>query len=672
LSFKAKKETMKPLLRFLLFLLLILTVSQAVRGQKKRLERADAAYEAGEFYDAIDLYKNAYAAIQDKSLKTSVVFKIAESYRQTNESERAELWYKKAIGRNYPDPVAVLYYAESMKKNDKYDDAIVEFKRYKELVPDDPRGGEGITSCQLALEWIKNPIGYKVINMKYFNSHDRDFSPAYARDDYKVVYFTSSREDATGNKTHGATGQNFADIFETKMDRKGKWSVPVPLSAEINTEFEEGTPTLSANYNTMYFTRCEVSKRKKLGCQIMISKRSSEGWEKAKPVKILADSLVAAHPALSFDGLTLMFVSNKEGGFGGKDIWKVTRNSPSGNWSEPVNMGPDINTEGDEVFPYLHKDGTLYFSSDRHLGMGGLDIFKATKNTEGRWIVENMRYPINSSADDFGIIFENEAERGYFSSTRKGRGNDEIYAFFLPPLKFNIRGIVVNGQTEMAIPGAKVKLIGSDGTTLENNTTNDGTFKFMLKPNTDYIFLASKPGFLNSKGRETTKGQKESKEYRITLSMDAIDKPIELPNIFYDFGKWDLRPESMVALDRLVEVLNDNPNVTIELRSHTDYRNTDAYNLDLSQKRAQSVIDYLISKGIAPDRLTAKGYGESQPKEVDAKTAKLYPFLKEGDILTEKFITSLPTEQDQEIANQINRRTEMQVLRTDYVPLNKR
>lgn len=338
----------------------------------------------------------------------------------------------------------------------------------------------------------------------------------------------------------------------------------------------------------------------------------------------------------------------------------------SGEWSPPENMGDDINTEGDEMFPFMHKDGSIYFASNGHMGMGGLDIFRATEEPGGRWNVENMRSPINSSADDFGIIFEDETERGYFSSTRKGKGNDDIFAFSLPPLRFNIKGIVVDLKTEAVIPDAKVKLIGSDGTTLENKTGSDGTFRYNLKPNTDYIFLASKEGFLNSKGRETTKGQEESKDYRITLEMASIDKPIELPNIFYDFGKWDLRPESMVALDKLVEVLNDNPNITIELGSHTDSRDTEAYNLQLSQKRAQSVIDYLISKGIAADRLTAKGYGESQPKEVDAKTAKLYTFLKEGDVLNDQFINALTNKDEQEICHQINRRTEMKVLRTDY------
>lgn len=653
--------------RILLFSFLALLISSSDGfGQKKKLQKADEAFEAGEYFDAIDLYKDAYAAIREKPLKTKVVFQIAECYRYTNAPAKAELWYKKAVGQDYPDPVSVLHYAESLKKNDKYEDAITEYKIYMDLVPDDPRGKEGITSCELALQWMENSIGYEVLDMKYFNSRDRDFSPAFVRDDYKAIYLTSSRDNAAGNKTHGATGQSFADIFESKLDRKGKWSVPVNLDEKINTEFEEGTPSLTGDYNTMYFTRCEVSKRKKLGCKIMVSTRTPEGWERAQPLDILSDSLVVAHPAVSKDGLTLLFVSDTKGGSGLNDIWKVERSGPTSDWGEPENLGPVINTEGNELFPYLHMDGSIYFSSDRHMGMGGLDIFKATPIEGGGWNIENMRYPINSSADDFGIIFEDESERGYFSSTRKGRGNDDIFAFILPPLKFNIKGVVVDRRTEAVIPMSKVKLIGSDGITIENETGDDGSFRFLLKPNTDYIFLASKPGYLNTKGRETTKGQEKSKDFRMTLELAAIDKPIELPNIFYDFGKYDLRPESMVALDRLVEVLNDNPNITIELGSHTDIRDTEEFNFQLSQQRAQAVINYLISKDIATDRLRAKGYGESQPKIMDGKTAKLYPFLEDGNVLNEAFINALSSREEQEIAHQLNRRTEMKVLRTDY------
>jgi peptidoglycan-associated lipoprotein len=330
-------------------------------------------------------------------------------------------------------------------------------------------------------------------------------------------------------------------------------------------------------------------------------------------------------------------------------------------------MGPDINTAGDELFPYMRNENTLYFSSDGLIGMGGLDIFKATAQPDGSWTVQNMRAPINSSADDFGIAFENENEKGIFSSTRKGRGNDELYSFEFPPLKFNVTGLVKDEKTGTAIQGSTVQLIASDGSNLQAETGAGGDFKFALKPDVDYIFLASKRGYLNGKEKETTKGQEKSRDFMVTILLTAIDMPIELPNIFYDFNKWDLRPESMVSLDKLVETLTDNPNVTIELMSHTDSRDTEAYNQELSQKRAQSVVQYLIEKGIEPERLSAKGYGESSPKVVDTAISAQSPFLKTGATLSEQYINSLSGEEQKEIAHQINRRTEFRVLRTDYI-----
>jgi peptidoglycan-associated lipoprotein len=303
--------------------------------------------------------------------------------------------------------------------------------------------------------------------------------------------------------------------------------------------------------------------------------------------------------------------------------------------------------------------------------MGGLDLFKAVSQPDGSWIVQNMKAPLNSFADDFGISFENDSEKGIFSSSRKGRGNDDLYTFELPPLRFTVTGLVRDEKTGQPIQGSVVRLIASDGSNLQAETGQGGDFKFSLRPDVDYIFLASKQGYLNGKERETTKNQEKSRDFMVTIPLTAIDKPIELPNIFYDFGKWDLRPESMVSLDKLVETLNDNSNVTIELMSHTDSRDTEEYNLDLSQKRAQSVVQYLIEKGIAPDRLSAKGYGESTPKVVDESIAEQNAFLKVGTTLAEQFINTLATEEQKEIAHQINRRTEFRVLRTDYVPAVK-
>jgi peptidoglycan-associated lipoprotein len=360
-----------------------------------------------------------------------------------------------------------------------------------------------------------------------------------------------------------------------------------------------------------------------------------------------------------------------EGSIGDYDIWKVERESASAEWGEPVNLGEEINTEGREVYPFIHPDGTLYFSSDGLLGMGGLDIFRAEEKTDGSWEVENMKYPVNSSADDFGIVFEAEKERGYFSSSRTARGDDDIFQFMLPPLRFNITGTVKDEKTDEPLSGAIVKSISSAGLTIETKTDEEGEFKFMLKPTTDYLFIASKEEYLNGKERESTKGLTQSQDFETTIYLASIDKPIELPNIFYDFADWKLRPESRVSLDNLVETLNDNPNITIELMSHTDNRGGEQSNLELSQKRAQSAVDYLISKGIDPDRLTAKGYGESVPKTLDEKTAERSRFFSAGDTLTEEFINNLDSPEKQEMAHQINRRTEFKVLRTDYVPKEK-
>ncbi len=640
-------------------------------GQRRdRTEKARAAYEAGEYAIAADLFKDAYNKVSDREVKNEIIFLIAECYRITDAPRKAEIRYKQAIQKEYPNPIIYLRYADALKMNEDYEDALEQYQKYKELVPDDPRGNEGIQSCELALEWMENPTNYEVENMKYFNSRDKDFSPFYASDDYQIVYFTSSREEATGNDIHGATEENFSDIFQSRMDRKGKWSVPIPLDENINTEFEEGTPVLSDDYSTMYFTRCSINKNKNLGCQIYTSTRQGDTWTEAKPMKIADDSVIIAHPAISTDELTMYFVSNMPEGIGRKDLWKVTRSTPGDEWSEPENLGPEINTVDDEMFPFLHPDGTLYFASDGRIGMGGLDIFMARQNEDGSWKVENMRYPINSSADDFGIVFEKEMERGYFSSSRKGHGNDEIYSFVLPPLKFNVIGEVRDDKSDELLDNASVKSIGSDGVTLETTTDEEGSFRFMLKPNTDYVFVASRVGYLNGKARETTKGLDQSTDIRTIIYLSNIAEAIELSNsdVFYDFAKWDLRPEAMVSLDQLIETLNDNPTVTIELMSHTDSRGSDEDNIELSQKRAQSVVDYLILKGIDPVRLSAKGYGESTPKIISKRTSEQYSFLRDGVTLTESFINSLPTLEQREIAHQLNRRTEFRVLRTDYKP----
>ncbi len=661
------------MIRSIIFLIILIAAMPIdASAQKRKTERAYETYYAGEYYEAIDQFKDAYSKTgkADKIARTELVFMIAECYRLINDPKNAETWYKLAVKSSTSKPDAQYWLAESMKKNGKHQAAIDEFKKYKQIAPSDARADQQIRACELALEWARNPEAYKIEDLRDINSKESDFSPAYGRDDYSLIYFTSSRDDAAGNKTHGATGQSYTDIFESRIDKKSKWSTPVPVE-EINSEFEDGTPTFSADMKEIYFTRCEAGKRERKGCVIMYSQRSGDSWSEPKNSGILPDSVVAAHPALSPDGTTLYFVSDIPGGSGKKDIWMTTRSTGSETWSKPVNLGPDINTPGDELFPYVRNNGTLYFASDGLIGMGGLDIFKAVPQPDGSWVVTNMKPPINSYSDDFGITFEYDNEKGIFSSTRKGKGNDDLFGFELPPLKFTVTGLVKDEKTGAAIPASTVQLIASDGSNLQSETGTSGDFRFTLKAGVDYIFLASKKGFLNGKEKETTKGQEKSREFMVTILLTAIDKPIELPNILYDFKKWDLRPESMVSLDKLVETLTDNPNITIELMSHTDSRDTEAFNQDLSQKRAQIVVDYLIEKSIDPERLSAKGYGELSPKSVDAAIIAQNPFLKAGSVLTEQYINSLSDEEQKEIAHQINRRTEFRVLRTDYESIKK-
>jgi peptidoglycan-associated lipoprotein len=655
---------MKRLL--LLIILLTIVVYPDVFAQKRKADRAYSAFSAGEYFDAIDQFKDAYSKTKkaDKNTRTELVFMIAECYRLVNDPKNAETWYKLAVKSSYSNPDAQFWLAESLKKNGKYMLAIDEFKKYKQIAPSDAKADQEIRSCELALEWLRNPEAYRVEDLKEINSKESDFSPAYGRDDYGLIFFTSSRDDASGTRTHGATGQSFTDIFESRIDKKSKWSTPVPVES-INSEFEDGTPSFTSDFREIYFTRCEAGKREKKGCVIMYSKKTGDTWGEPKNIGILPDSLVAAHPSISPDGSTLYFVSEIAGGSGKKDIWKATRNGGEG-WSKPVNLGPDINTPGNELFPYERVDGTLYFASDGQIGMGGLDIFKARPQPDGTWIVQNLKAPVNSFADDFGITFEGENERGLFSSTRKGKGDDDLYFFELPPLKFNVTGLVKDEKTGAPVSGSLVELIASDANSLQTETGAGGDFKFALKADVDYIMVASKRGYLKGKDKETTKGQEKSRDFMVTILLTPIDNPIELPNILYDFGKWELRPESMVSLDKLVETLMDNPNVTIELMSHTDSRDTEVYNQDLSQKRAQVVVQYLIEKGIETERLTARGYGESSPKIVDPPTASQNPFLKTGSSLSEQYINSLSNDEQKEIAHQINRRTEFKVLRTDY------
>ncbi len=654
----------------LVMLLLLLSTGEG-RAQSRRLAKADELYEVGAYSQALPLYKENLVTVPKEDLG-DYLFKVGECYRRTGDWRQAELWYQKAIMRNCKEVKARLYYADMLLMSERYDLARDAYRAYLELVPEDPLGKNGLASVDVAIAFKNSPSGYVVQHMPVLNTKWDDYCPMYGSDDYRTLVLTSAREGSTGKGLHAATGAMATDLYIAMSNGEGRWGKPRVMGGTVNTNFEEGAPNVSSDFTRLYYTQCRLSKKGKLGCQIYEATQTGEGWDGPVMLPLAADSLVVAHPAISADRLTLYFTSDLPGGFGGTDLWKVTRANPTDAWGEPINLGGKINTAGNEMFPYSHADGTLYFSSDGHVGMGGLDIFQATKWGEDSIRVVNMRYPINSSADDFGITFRKDREEGFFTSNRPGgRGGDDIYWFYLPPLEFSLVGDVRDEKTDSPMAEAEVKLVGSDGSVQVVKTDSQGQFKFKLNPNTDYIAITSSNGYFKGKVKTTTKGKTASEAISVKVGVAAMDKPVVLPNIFYDFNRWELRPESRASLVSLVELLKDNPSIVIELGSHTDGRGSEEYNYVLSQKRAQSVVNFLIENGIEAARLRAKGYAQTQPIVVERELHDAAPFLPIGQRLDEAFINTLPEEQ-QELAHQANRRTTFRVLRDDYVPGGKK
>lgn len=651
---------------FTIYVLFLLIVSSLYSCKSAKLSDAEEKQRIGEYYEAAAIYRKVYTKTSPKKrdLRGYIAYRMAECNRLINNTAKATSAYMNAIRYDYPDSTVYLRMGQMLQKTGRYPEAIKNYDIYMENDPSNLLAINGIQGCELAPGWKKNPTRYEVRRMDKFNSRRGEFSPMLAGDKYDQLYFASSRSKDKDAKVSAITGQNNNNLFLVKQDEKGAWLAPVELEDEVNTEYDEGTPSFSPDGNTMYYTYCAQDPEGPRTAEIYISTRSSAKWGKGTRATIVKDSVTAlGHPSISPDGKYLYFVSDTVGGFGGKDIFRAR---VAGNDFGPMeNLGEEINTPGDEMFPYVRDSVTLYFASNGHPGMGGLDLFKATQDSTGKWKVENLGAPINSMADDFGITFAGKEERGFFCSNRNdARGYDHIYSFERPTITIFIEGIV-NDVDEYPIEDATVRIVGKDGLNVKVPVKKDGTYRVELERDIRYVMMASARGYLNQNYELHTGPEEKNETYIVDFFLSPISKPVVIDNIFYDFDKATLRPESKKALDEMIKMLNDNPNVTIELGAHTDRKGTDQYNERLAQRRAQSVVDYLIAGGIEAARLEAKGYGESVPKTINKKMAKQFDFLKEGDVLTEEFILALPPEQ-QEIADQINRRTEFKVLRTNY------
>lgn len=653
--------------KFLTFAACIFALFAVTGCKTPKLSEANEQYDRGEYFNASKTYRAVYNKLnprEDRELRGEVAFQLGNCYRKLNMAARASAAYQNAIRYEYPDSIALYYMARSLQMEGKYQPAIDAYRKFLEYSPDDALAREGIRGCQNAIRAKSAPASrYKVSRAKLFNSRRADFAPMYLDKSLNTLYFTSSNEKATGNDKSEITGMKRSDIFFSTKDEKGNWQRPEQAGGELNTAFDEGVMSFSPDGQTMYLTVARRALDHNTSVEIYTSQRSDATWSAPQKLEITADTISAfGHPAVSPDGTYLYFASDMPGGFGGKDIWRINLKDRVGSLE---NMGEQINTSGDEMFPYMRTDSLMYFSSDGHPGFGGLDMFTARLNSTGdRWSVENVGIPLNSQGDDFGITF-GEGESGFFSSNRgDARGYDHIFSFVKPDIKVTISGMVLD-KDEEPVPNAVIRIVGDDGSNQKEVARDDGSFRFNLQRGVKYVMLAGAKGYLNVKQEFESDSAEEDADYGIDFILAAIHKPQVVENIFYDFDKASLRPESKAALDEMAQMLRDNPNVTLEMGSHTDRVGTDEYNEGLSDRRAKSVVDYLVSAGIAPDRLTWKGYGKSVPKTVTPRINREYPQFEVGTVLTPELIDTL-SEEDREAADQINRRTEFQVTSIDY------
>ncbi len=629
-----------------------------------KLTTANEQMERGEYYDASRTYRKIYNKLtkkEERHQRGEIAYKMAECHRHLNQYARSAAAYQNAIRYGYTDSTAQLHLAEMLHADGKYSQAVKAYEDYLALDPNNKSAQSGILGAKNAMA-KSGSTRYLVKQAKLFNSRRADFSPMYMRGDNDQLYFTTTNEKVSGSHRSEITGMKKGDIWFATKNERGEWKRPEAVEGELNTENDEGIISFTPDGSTMYLTRARREPNASTGVEIYTSQRSDAQWSAPVKFDVTSDTLSNyGHPAVSPDGTWLYFTSDMPGGVGGKDIWRINLKERQGSLE---NLGEWINTPGDEMFPYVRTDSVLYFASNGHPGYGGLDIFRAELTKSGGWNVTNMGTPINSSSDDFGITF-GVGESGFLSSNRgDARGYDHIYSFELPELKIQISGWVMD-KDEEPVPNAIIRIIGNDGSNQKQVARNDGSFSFPLERGVSYVMLAGAKGYLNAKQEFTSDIAEEDAEYGVDFILSSINKPVVIENIFYDFDRATLRPESKTALNEMAQILRDNPNVTIEMASHTDRHGTDEYNISLSSRRARSVIDYLISVGIKADRLQSQGYGESRPKTITKKLAREYPQFNEGDVLTEEYILQLSPE-DQDIADQINRRTEFQVLSIDY------
>ena len=624
------------------------------------LEKANQAYDLYQFNTALEMYRKLVSKEKDRRLRADITYKIGHCYRQMGDYSRAESFYKRAAGMPTIDPEVNYYHGDMLKRLEKYEEAIVAFNKFNREVPGDPRGEMGVRSSEDAIKWKNDKTRYVVESFRPLNSRSNDFAPMFYINNSLV--FTSDREESKGRRLYDWTNQKHTDIYIAENEGKRgvvRLAKPVPIDEDgiVNTNFNEGVATFDRRFNTMFYTQCNGKDGEGHNCQILVIRKRGKVWGQPEVMPFCTDSFIKyGHPSLSPDGNKLFFASNMPGGYGEHDIWVSSYVRRGKTWGDPVNLGPVINTSGNDFYPFIHTEDRLYFSSDGHPGMGGLDIFYSDKVGDEWTTPVNLKHPVNSGADDFSIIVEPggtvaRGYSGYFASNRGSRV-DNIYRFYMTPLKYTLSGTIFNLRTKEVIPDAVVTLIINDTFQVDLKSDPSGAYRYDLEPENEYSVQAFKRFHFDSEIKYvSTVGLEFSEDFIRDLYLDPfLPIDIELEGIYYDLDKYVLRPEAMVILDSLYHLLINHPYIVIELGSHTDCRATYEYNQVLSENRAKSVVEYLEYKGIPSDRMIPIGYGESQIANGCTCEDGVGPGMKCTD------------EQHQQ-----NRRTTFRIVRTDYV-----
>ncbi len=686
-----------------LILLVSLSISGLVSAQSKYIKDANSEFRSGNYFKAAEKCALAYSKIRRSGgsaldAKGDMAFKTAESFRNLEDFKQANDWYQRAILLKYQnkEPLVLLYNADMLRIMGDLKKAAEYYKEYQELVPTDTRAEVGLKSCEIHEDFVDNRTTHTVTNLSQLNKDGYDMSPTFVDKKASVIAFSSSREGVVGKDKDKITGDLYMDIFVTEIDKKGNFTQIKPIEGEgINTENNEGTVCIDGRAKTMFFTRCPHMKKQNLGCDIWMSEAGSKGWEAPKKLELKDnDTISVGHPCVSDDGKFLIFASDMPGGVGGRDLWFTSYDRKKDAWTKPQNMGPEINTAGDELFPTFAANGDLIYSSTGLPGLGGLDLFKARKlGADNKWENPvNMGSPLNSESHDYALI-EQTDRKGYFTSERTGgTGNNvkpDLYMYELPP---NIFSLTVNvydnsdNKRKTKIEGVKVVVTAKTGEKWEGITAKNGSVSWDKKPNGDrfinenssYKIMISKPKYLeDKKGAElTTEGVTYNQNFIIDMGLYP-DRPIKLPEVRYPTAQWTFVVDSTInSLDSLAVVytmFEQNPGLVIELSSHTDSRGPDVSNQVLSENRAKACYKYLVEqKGVDPRRIVPAGKGEREPRKMYLKDGKYYEKPTEGAsevLLTEAYINTFKADVAKyNMLLQLNRRTEARILSLEFDP----